>query len=321
MLHWEYNLEPREWDNLLSQLGGHPLQSALWGNARAEIDGIKDHRWAGYKDGSPVWLSRIEERPLPLSLGKAAWIPKGPVIHADASHKSIHNEFKSHLKKKGYWLLVENRYAPLISTNGEGGVALSDPYKTIWIDLTLGEEAILKRMHKKWRYGVRASERAGVTVEQTTNKEDVAYFFSLCQQVSEDKGFSLPGSEPLLQHLLANRGIDDQITAQLFVARVEGVIAAGAFTFKCGHSLHYLWGATDRSYSKQCVGEAVQWGVIKWGFEKGVQRYDLEGINPESNPGVYKFKSRMGGEEVALYGQRGFSLNALGKVALALKAK
>ena len=34
---------PKEWDVLLAEMGGHPLQSALWGEAKKTVYG-KDRR-------------------------------------------------------------------------------------------------------------------------------------------------------------------------------------------------------------------------------------------------------------------------------------
>ena len=103
--------------------------------------------------------------------------------------------------------------------------------------------------------------------------------------------------------------------ARLLLARHEGQIAAGAFLMRCGRSLHYFWGATDRRYAKQNVGEAVQWAAIEWGLDRGCVRYDLEGVDPRGNPGVYAFKRKMGGEEVELAGQSFSPLGLRGALA------
>jgi lipid II:glycine glycyltransferase (peptidoglycan interpeptide bridge formation enzyme) len=106
--------------------------------------------------------------------------------------------------------------------------------------------------------------------------------------------------------------------ARLFVARCERQIVAGALALRCGRSVHYFWGGTDRHFDKPFGGVAVHWGVMKWGIEQGLARYDLEGINPKSNPGVYQFKVRAGGEEVVLPGQVGYGLDWRGRWMLSL---
>ena len=73
-IEWRKDPDPADWDSALARLGGHPLQSALWGTARKAIDGFQESRWMALKGGAPVYLIRYEERPVP-ALGKIAWVP------------------------------------------------------------------------------------------------------------------------------------------------------------------------------------------------------------------------------------------------------
>ena len=135
----------------------------------------------------------------------------------------------------------------------------------------------------------------------------------MCLNISQSKGFELPGSEELMRFLLRNSYAED-LTMHLFLAKYEGVIGAGAFIVRSGKHVHYLWGASDRKFSRQRVGEAVQWAVIEWAVSQGCVRYDLEGIDPVTNPGVYAFKKKMGGSEVVLSGKSFYALNLRGKM-------
>jgi lipid II:glycine glycyltransferase (peptidoglycan interpeptide bridge formation enzyme) len=122
-----------------------------------------------------------------------------------------------------------------------------------------------------------------------------------------------------MEYLLQYR--NGEVEAKLFLARHEGIIRAGAFVIRCGRSLHYLWGATDRSRPQVGAGEAVQWAAIEWGFAMGCTRYDLGGIDPKGNPGTYAFKNKMGGVEVTLCGKRFFPFGAYGRLLAWLGAR
>jgi len=50
-LRWREEKDPVCWDSELARLGGHPLQSALWGDARRQADGIDDRRFVAEDDG------------------------------------------------------------------------------------------------------------------------------------------------------------------------------------------------------------------------------------------------------------------------------
>lgn len=298
-----HQVDANTWDRMLAGLNGHPLQSAGWGEARQRVDGLESIYLLSEQNGAPHGMARVETRRLPL-LGRVAWIPRGPVFAAengDALQQSLCRE----LKRRGFALAVFDHYRPAESETS---------VRTIWIDLTLGAEALKKRIDKQWMYGVRRAAREGVEVVRATTAEEVTEFFRMCARISQDKGFELPGSEALMQQLLFSPQAEGE-QMQLFLAMYEGKIGAGAFVARSGEHLHYFWGASDRAPARQRVGEAVQWAVIEWGIELGCSRYDLEGIDPVNNPGVYAFKKKMGGEEVQLAGKAYFPLNIQGRMA------
>jgi len=134
----------------------------------------------------------------------------------------------------------------------------------------------------------------------------------LCRSISERKQFRLAQSLAMILQLL--KQTTSEVEAKLFLARYKGRIGAGACIIRCGRSLHYFWGGTDREASEARVGEAVQSAVIEWGMEQCCTHYDLEGIDPVGNPGTYAFKKKMGGREVALEGKRYYPLCLRGRV-------
>jgi hypothetical protein len=310
---WRTEIVCEDWDHYLATAGGHPLQSALWGEARKNTDGIHDHRWAAFLGSEPVWMGRFEDRNVPV-LGKVAWMPKGPVISAKRCSKSIHDQFLSIIKEKGYLMLLGDSYQEPVNDFTDD-LSPSCQYRTIQVDLTVGKEKLWSGLDKQWRYGVNAASRAGIKVEQTSDLKDLRTFFSLCEGLSKKKDFKLPGHEDLMMHLL-QRSYSPNVYAKLFVARYQGEMASGALVLRCGSSLHYFWGASDRKFSKQRASEAVQWAVMEWALEESIQIYDLGGIDAARNSGVYAFKRKMGGREVSFPGQYAYPLNMTGRLAL-----
>jgi hypothetical protein len=57
----------------------------------------------------------------------------------------------------------------------------------------------------------------------------------------------------------------------------------------------YLFGGTSDEGMKQKGSYLLQWRMIQWLKENGVRFYNLGGINPITNPGVYHFKQGMNG--------------------------
>jgi len=298
------------WDDLISNFSGHPLQSAIWGGSKGVAGGIGQILFCmSDSSGKVVTLARVEERTVPF-LGKVAWVPKGPVGNT-FEIKIFEDKLRAELECRNFIALITDHYA-------QCNLSFVDAPRTIWIDLALGLAVLEKNLDSQWRYGTRRALREGVVVRTTTDPADVSAFFRLCEALSNDKRFTLPGSEPLMQELIRSSLPESGVGMTLYVAEVEGVIAGGAFIARSGKHLHYFWGASDRIYSKYRVSEALQWQVIQDGVAAGMTRYDLEGIDPVGNPGVCQFKRKMGGKEVALRGQEVTPLSLMGRVAVAV---
>jgi GNAT acetyltransferase-like protein len=292
---WKKDPPAAEWDHALTTLSGHPLQSALWGESRRVIDGIQDVRWMGLCDGQPVWLARIERRR--VLGGWVGWVPRGPTGDATTG-PDFPTLLTKKLQREGMVLLITN---PWLEQKNDIQQRYVSPTQTIWIDLSSGRDALWGRLAKNWRYNVGFARRRGVVVDVAAQADEITRFAGLCKTIADNKNFVLSGSQALMNYLLRHR--ESEVEARLFLARQNGVIRAGAFIIRCGRSLHYFWGATDRSPPQVGAGEAVQWAVIEWGLAKGCTRYDLEGIDSVRKLGTYFFKKKMGGTEVTLPGK------------------
>jgi len=286
------DLDPLEWDEALIRLGGHPLQSSHWGQARERVDGRKYLAIAAYDRGAPIWMARADIRALPL-FGKLAWVPRGPTVASEVADGVLAKGLRA-LSDRGFTFCASSPWRILPAESGQ-----RNGPRTIWIDLSRGRDQLWAGLQKKWRHGVGYAARSGVQVSTTRDPERVREFYRLCQSVSQVKGFSLPASESLMWTLLGAPE-DGPVSSHLFAAIGEGRLAAGAFIIKCGGHIHYFWGATDRELAKLRPGEALHWAVIEWAISQGCTLYDLEGIDPVGNAGTYEFKKKMGGDEVTL---------------------
>jgi len=301
---WTNNFDPTKWDYYIASFNGHPLQSALWGEARKSIDRIESQYFCHFSnDDTPDFMARVETRSI-KGVGSVAWIPKGPVV--SSSTPCLINEFKEILKKNKYKLLITDEYSLSTETSSEN-------IETIFIDLAKNSDTLFSNLDKQWRYGVRRAQKEGVKLSRDQSENKVAEFFKLCQKISESKSFELPGSLELINHLLSH-SFDEKVKFELVSAEFENNIISGAVIAKSGKHLHYFWGASDRNFPKLRGGEAVQWEIIETGAKDNFERYDLEGIDRINNPGVFAFKKKMGGDIVNLVGKQYIPLNTIGTI-------
>ena len=74
---------------------------------------------------------------------------------------------------------------------------------------------------------------------------------------------------------------------------------AGLVCSAIGESAIYLLGATNESGLKVKASYLLQWNMIQLLKEGRIRFYDLGGIDPVANPGVYHFKSGFSGVDVS----------------------
>ena len=85
---------------------------------------------------------------------------------------------------------------------------------------------------------------------------------------------------------------------RVFVCELEGEPVAGLVGSAMGSMGIYLHGATNDVGMKAKGAYLLQWRMVQWLKERGATHYNLGGINPEKNPGVYHFKAGLSGEDV-----------------------
>jgi lipid II:glycine glycyltransferase (peptidoglycan interpeptide bridge formation enzyme) len=85
---------------------------------------------------------------------------------------------------------------------------------------------------------------------------------------------------------------------KVLICEEHGVPVAGLVASAIGRTGVYLLGATNEQGMKSKGAYLLQWRMMQWLKQSGAEFYDLGGVNPERNPGVYHFKSGMGGDDV-----------------------
>ena len=149
--------------------------------------------------------------------------------------------------------------------------------------------------------------------------------YNMLGEVAERKTFSIPIELNTIKVFLQESTADQN--ALLFAENQNGVKLAGALLVSFNQVSDYLIGASvPRSHEAFVRGasNALQWEAIKWAKRQRNRLYDLEGLDPVGNPGVNRFKERIGGDIFQLKGlwawaRNQVTLRILIKVLRALK--
>ena len=120
-------------------------------------------------------------------------------------------------------------------------------------------------------------------------------FSSLFDELVARKSFEAPLGPDF--HAQLQKQLPSAERMLIAIAWVEDEPAAGIVASISGDTAVYLLGASNDVGRKRNASYLLQWKVIEAASARGCRWYDLGGVDAEANPGVYRFKLGLGGDE------------------------
>ncbi len=351
-----------DWDAVLRSNDASLLQSWQWGEFKRGAGWsplravLRETRPANGQGARPVVAAQVlfksvPRMPLPVS---AAYIPRGPVFIAgdgaagemQALWAGIHRAAK---RRGAIFLKVEpnielgeqvckadvDRSMAALGFRHAGRL---QPARTIVLDLSKDDTALLGAMKSKTRYNLRLAERRGVQVRRAETYDDLRAFYNLLETTGERDEFGIH-TFPYYERMWQMFGPGGNNSALLLLAehpdaqeQAAGPIA-GLLALRFGREAVYMYGASANRGREHMPTYLIQWRAIQWAREVGCTVYDFWGIpdapseddagtggageaslpvNARSGlRGVYWFKKGFGGREVEYPGAYDYVYNPL----------
>ncbi len=271
--------------------------------------------------GEVIALADVRVKRIPVVGGGMAYVSGGPLVRrVDCTPDSIDDarEFaaraliEEYTKRRHLVLRVLPPIAPpeeaarIAARCSSAGMTPSTQgrgYRTILLDLERSLDDIQKACSRRWRRGLGQARREDLLLKRSTERSAFDAFLMLHEQMKEKKGFHtdldgefyrmlqsmLPESERFEILLACNKSAPDRAVAGLVLSLL-------------GDTQVYLLGASDATGRDLRASYALHWEAIENAKARGLSWYDLGGIDPVENPGVYEFKNGMGGIDVCAAG-------------------
>jgi lipid II:glycine glycyltransferase (peptidoglycan interpeptide bridge formation enzyme) len=173
-------------------------------------------------------------------------------------------------------------------------------YRTFIVDLSPSIADIRKSLDPKWRNKLSGAEKNELKVLHGQGGDgcsDLYRTFCLVyNQMRKRKTFETTVDVEEFGRI--QQDLPESHRMQVLICEDKGVPVTGVVASAMGDSAIYLLGATSDDGLKSKGAYLLQWTLIKWLKEHGVRWYDLGGIDPEGNPGVYSFKKGLSGIDV-----------------------
>ncbi len=196
------------------------------------------------------------------------------------------------------------------------------PSKTIHIDVTKSDEALLKAMHHKSRYNIKLAQKCGVEVHSSDDIEKFANFWQQCAKkqrnmfLSQKKeileiykafdknaellfAYCTPKHKELVSHYDENGFPITHDEHNL----MEHELIAAILLLHTKNISYYMYAASSDEGKKNFAPTYLVWEALQKSKEKGSHYFDFEGIFDDRFPlptwkGFTKFKKTFGGEEI-----------------------
>ncbi len=187
-----------------------------------------------------------------------------------------------------------NSFTDILLQEGYSPVPDEDRDRTLVMDISQPLDEVRKKLDQKWRNCLNKSERNNLEVIEGTEDRLFAEFISLYHALLERKQFKEPND--INEFRMIQQSLPSEHKMRIFLCRDNGLNSAGAVCAAIGDTGVYIFGATNDEGMKNKGSYLLQWKAIQWMKECGCRYYNLNGINPEKNPGGYHFKAGLSGK-------------------------
>lgn len=185
----------------------------------------------------------------------------------------------------------------ILKDEGFSSVGSHSRSRTILMDITPSLDDLYQGMRPHWKRELKIAERKGLEIVEGTGDELFQAVIDTHEEMVARKKFK-EGND-INQFRLMQTELPENLKMRVMICRSSAGICAGVIWSAMGRTALYLFGATSNIGMKSNGSYLLQWKLIEQLKKEGLAAYDLNGINPEMNPGTYKFKNDLAGK----YGQ------------------
>jgi len=305
MVTWEQHLgQAEEWDEYASALSGGFYQTHDWGQVR-RLAGWQSLPLVARRGGQVIAAANVLfKRKFGLTI---CWVPGGPLGDSTTLNSEFREAMGNALGSKFFYCRISllradiGNEAVLLSRSGWRRPTVTMSTGIIMSYALEGDESErLRRASGNWRHNLKRSRRHNLRIEQWDNPDPFA-ISALYREMESLK--SLPEQHSMAElkaifmqcreRLVTYRCLDEN--GRLLAIRVAGL--CGGFTAMD------LLAAAGVDARKLYASHATLWALLNHCARLGLTKYDLSGVDPIGNKGVFDFKRGVGSNTVECIGE------------------
>ena len=182
----------------------------------------------------------------------------------------------------------------ILTAAGFRHINIIKPYHTMLFPLDIDEEEMRKLFHNKWRASLRKAEKNKMVAYES---RDVQFLYALeemyrkSQERKRFKGLNIKEFIQAQERLLISQKMN-----MIVVKKADDLLTIDVNSYLGDTAVGLFQASTENGLSLG-ASYLAWWHTFLAAKRAGMKRYDMGGVDPQKNPSVYKYKSRMGADE------------------------
>ncbi len=279
-----------------------------WPYGAATSGGRNTSRLILRKNGDVAAIAQVRIAKLPLVNVGIAYVGWGPLWRRTAAEantetfrqaiRALRNEFvcKRGLVLRLFPLLVDDDSAcfSAILTEEAFSPANEPRRRTILMDLTPPLKDLREGMGRNWKRNLESDERSGLEIVEGLPEKLFETFIDVYKGMVSRKKFVEPND--INQFRLIQAQLPEKLKMNIMLCRSGEGVCAGLVWSAIGKTAIELFAATSDAGTKTGGSHLLRWKLIEKLKQGRFAVYNLNGINPITNPGTYRFKAGLAGK-------------------------
>ena len=293
------------WDSHLCKYSDHNIyQSSLWARHK-EKTGWLSMRLVGNQGQNTVTIAQILFRLLPFQ-GRLVWIPGGPIGMPEKWGSGLFKAIKDKLNVPWLYVRINNFYnfqehqtKELLRNHWIRPRKYLSSDQSLLYNLNNSEEERYRQLGSNWARNYRRSKKFNHNTDIWKNPDPLE-ICDLYNQMKEYKKFKNSFNEQEIQSIIKNLS-NNLVIIYTRNSKSELISIRGALIQE--NKAWDILAATNLQGRKEYASYATFWFLTLECQKLGVKVYDLSGVNPTRNKGVYDFKKGTGATSVRYIGE------------------
>jgi lipid II:glycine glycyltransferase (peptidoglycan interpeptide bridge formation enzyme) len=259
------------------------------------------------KNDRAVALAQVRVVKLPVVNIGIAYVRWGPIWRGptEASEdvfrqavRALRNEFtcKRSLVLRLFPAIFESDplcWSTIMEEEGFSVLPGGSGSRTILMDLNPSLEGLREGMMPHWKRELKIAERKQLQVIEGDQDELFGAFVDVYKEMVSRKQFVEPND---INHFrLIQAKLPQALKMKIMLCKSGDDICSGLICSAIGNTAIYLFGATSNGGMKSRGSYLLHWELLEKLKQQRIAVYNLNGINPARNPGTYKFKRDLAG--------------------------